>query len=120
MRSSEGSVTSTHSGGGSQRPELHDAQGTNLPTGEASARVRQWRIDATHSNAHSVWITLGSPDYPCKEELAAMRQRQGLELVGPQRVIQPAGGSLNLTTHLPLPSVSLQEVLPSISPICGG
>lgn len=85
---------------------------SNLPIAEGSVRVREWRIDGAHSNAYSVWRGLGAPDYPSEEDLAAMRRRQGLEPVGPERVMQSTDRVVSVQTRLPLPSVSLLEVRP--------
>ena len=64
------------------------------------------RIDATHSNAHTVWRDLGSPQVPDDEQLAAVKARQGLEEFEPSRRID-VDGPVTLDLELPLPSVSL-------------
>ncbi|WP_460795896.1 GH39 family glycosyl hydrolase [Microbacterium sp. GXF0217] len=69
--------------------------------------VAEYRIDADHSNAHTVWTALGSPQDPTEEELARITARQGLETVGDARRIDTVDGALNLEASLPLPSVSL-------------
>jgi xylan 1,4-beta-xylosidase len=83
-----------------------------LPAGDGDVRVRHWRIDASHSNAHSVWRQLGSPDYPSEEQVTAIRARQGLERVEPDRREHGDGGALTLRLALTLPAVSLVEVEP--------
>nr|WP_294692426.1 glycoside hydrolase [uncultured Friedmanniella sp.] len=74
--------------------------------------VRHFRIDATHSNAHTVWRSVGSPQDPSADQLAAIRDRQGLEELEPPRRSSPAGGSLSWPVSLPLPSVSLLVLEP--------
>ena len=84
---------------------------TGLPEGGA-VRVRHWRIDAAHSNAHTVWRSLGGPDYPAPEEVAAIRARQSLERLEPDRHVGVVDHALTLQLDLPLPAVSLVEVEP--------
>jgi len=72
--------------------------------------VRHWRIDARHSNSHTAWQALGRPQDPSEGQLRAIKERQGLELLEPEREIAGAGGRVTLTVALPLPSVSLLEI----------
>ncbi|MFC7404171.1 GH39 family glycosyl hydrolase [Georgenia alba] len=75
-------------------------------------RLSHWRIDAAHSNAHTVWTDLGSPQLPTDEDLVAIRARQGLEELEPPRAVHATGGALDLTVSLPLPAVSLLVLEP--------
>jgi xylan 1,4-beta-xylosidase len=75
--------------------------------------VRHFRIDSTHSNAHTVWHSLGCPQDPSEEELAAIKKRQGLEELVPAHQSSPVHGSLSLQVLLPLPSVSLLVLKPA-------
>jgi len=80
-----------------------------LPFG-GSARVSHWRIDAAHSNSHTVWRALGAPQDPSPDELRAIEQRQGLEELEPERTVEVGDGAATLEITLPLPSVSLLVV----------
>jgi len=82
-----------------------------LPFGGA-VRVRHTRIDASHSNSHGVWQGLGAPQDPSASELRAIKERQGLEELEPDRTESARDGVLTLRLALPLPSVSLIEVRP--------
>jgi xylan 1,4-beta-xylosidase len=75
--------------------------------GASRYRVQHYRIDRDHSNAHTVWQSLGSPQDPTAEQLAAIKSRQGLELLEPERSVDAAGSSLELVVPLPLTAVSL-------------
>jgi xylan 1,4-beta-xylosidase len=75
--------------------------------------VRHFRIDSTHSNAHTVWQSLGCPQDPTAEQLAAIKKRQGLEELEPAHQSSPVHGSLSLQVLLPLPSVSLLVLKPA-------
>jgi len=71
-------------------------------------RLTHHRIDSGHSNSHTVWQALGSPQVPSPEQLAQIHAREGLEeLEPPRRVEVGADGVLALTVELPLPAVSL-------------
>jgi xylan 1,4-beta-xylosidase len=76
-------------------------------------RVHHARIDGCHSNSHAVWQTLGRPQDPSPAELSALRDRQGLERLGPARTETVRDGALTLRISLPLPSVSLLEIGPA-------
>ena len=74
---------------------------------------RHWRIDSTHSNAHTAWVECGSPQVPTDQQLAAIRARQGLEEAEPVRVVESADGHLHESITLPLPAVSLLVLEPT-------
>ncbi len=65
------------------------------------------RIDAEHSNSHTAWVAAGSPQLPTKDQLAAIRERQGLHELEPPRRVEAHGSGLRLDVQLPLPAVSL-------------
>lgn len=81
-----------------------------LPFPGGSVRLQHWRIDARHSNSHAAWRRLGVPQDPSAAQLAAIRDRQGLELFEPPRDEPIRDGALALRVPLPLPSVSLIEI----------
>ncbi|RLC38312.1 MAG: hypothetical protein DRH33_04685 [Candidatus Nealsonbacteria bacterium] len=74
---------------------------------EGNVRIKHYRIDETHSNAHTVWKTLGSPDYPTIEELAIIKKKEGLEKYQPDRMMPVEERSLSIYTKMPMHSVSL-------------
>jgi len=77
------------------------------------ARLSHWRIDAAHSNSHTVWRALGGPQDPSERELAAIRERQELERLEPDRSLTVRDGAASVQIALPLPSVSLLEIRPA-------
>ena len=83
--------------------------------GAGQWRCRHYRIDRDHSNAHTVWQSLGRPVVPDDEQLAAIQNRQGLEVLEPDRTIQSDGQDVCLHTTLPPQSVSLW-VLEAVKP----
>lgn len=75
--------------------------------------LRHYRVDAEHSNIVTTWERLGRPDWPDEAGWAELRAADHLELVEPQRRVQPRAGRLELDLELPMPSVSLLELVPS-------
>jgi xylan 1,4-beta-xylosidase len=75
--------------------------------------VTHWRVDATHSNSHTVWQAQGALQDPTEAQLHAIRERQGLEWLEPDRSETVRNGALMLRLSLPLPSVSLIEIRPA-------
>jgi xylan 1,4-beta-xylosidase len=82
----------------------------HLPFGGDRVRFRQWRIDARCSNSHTAWTEQGAPQDPTEAQLRAIKDRQGLELLEPEREERIQDGTLELRVRLPLPSVSLIEI----------
>jgi xylan 1,4-beta-xylosidase len=79
---------------------------------EGSYDVTHWRIDRDHSNAHTVWQSLGAPQDPTDEQLRAIWERQGLERAEPDSAVAAAADGLTLETMLPLPAASLFVLTP--------
>ncbi len=77
----------------------------DMPT--ASWRVRHYRIDRDHSNAYTVWLSMGRPVVPTDEQLAAIQARMGLEMMEPEYTLSTRRGDTYLETTLPPHAVSL-------------
>ncbi|WP_239451826.1 glycoside hydrolase [Frondihabitans sp. PAMC 28766] len=86
-------------------------------TGLASAsyRLEHFRIDRTHSNSHTVWKSLGSPQDPTPEQLSAIRDRQGLELLDEPSTVSPTDGAVELPVSLPSTAVSVLVLTPEVA-----
>ncbi len=74
--------------------------------------LRHYRVDARHSNIAATWVRLGRPDWPDDAGWARLRAADRLELLGRPRRVGPAGGRLELQFELPMPAVSLVELVP--------
>lgn len=74
------------------------------------ARVIHYRIDGSHSNAHTRWLALGSPQKPTAEVVAELRAAAELELLEPARFYDVRGGEVELTFDLTRYGVSLVEL----------
>jgi xylan 1,4-beta-xylosidase len=89
-----------------------DAQVTlnlaHLPLAAGTARLTQYRIDATHSNAFARWKELGSPVAPDDAQYAGLQKAGQLATVadGPDAVAV-AGGLATVSVTLPRQAVSL-------------
>ncbi|REF37188.1 GH39 family glycosyl hydrolase [Thermasporomyces composti] len=79
----------------------------------STVHVRHYRIDAEHSNSHTRWKSLGSPQDPTPEELAHIKAGQGLEELEPARTIETDSGRVVLDISLPLPAASLLILKPA-------
>jgi xylan 1,4-beta-xylosidase len=89
---------------------------SNLPFEAEDLLVKHYRIDQTHSNAYAEWVRQGSPMYPAPGQRAAIKAREGLELLEPPQQIQPEAGKVKLIFDLPVHGVSLLILTPAIQP----
>jgi xylan 1,4-beta-xylosidase len=74
-----------------------------LPS-SGSYKMKHYRIDENHSNAYTIWKSMGSPFNPDEAQLKKIKDRQGLELYEPEKVIN---GKFNFVVDMPHHSVSL-------------
>jgi len=79
-----------------------------LPSG--SIQVRHWRVDATHSNIAAHW---SGADWPDEGGWERLRAADRLDELDPARNVDVgADGRLELEFALPMPSISLLELVP--------
>lgn len=83
---------------------------SGLPAEVRRALVTEYRIDATHSNAYSVWQGMGSPQHPTAEQMAVLKARDGLELLRSPRWMDVTDGTVRLEESLPREAISLIQV----------
>jgi xylan 1,4-beta-xylosidase len=81
-----------------------------LPAGVKQVRVREWRIDDTHSNAYTVWKSMGSPARPDAEQTMKLEAAGKLQEMGAVRSVAVKDGAVRLEETLPGESVSLYAV----------
>lgn len=84
----------------------------NLPFDADNLVLKHYRIDQTHSNAYAEWVRQGKPMYPVLGQRAAIKARQGLELLEPPQTTTPHGGKVELNFKMPVHSVSLLVISP--------
>ena len=88
---------------------------TGLPPG--TYELRHHRVDADHSNIVRTWELLGRPDWPDDAGWTRLREADRLEVLEPPRhvLVERSGddeGRLELEFELPMPAISLVELVP--------
>jgi xylan 1,4-beta-xylosidase len=85
-------------------------QVSGLPSG--SYEVHHHRVDADHSSIVRAWEQLGRPDWPDEAGWAQLRQADRLEALEPPGRMAADEGRLELEFDLPMPAMSLVELMP--------
>ena len=99
----------------------HDAEKTSdaapaaiqvrgLPEGVSRVRLTHYRIDDTHSNAYTVWKAMGSPQNPTAEQIAALKDKEGLQLLESPRWLTAQDGAVAVNAVMPHHSISLMRL----------
>jgi len=78
-----------------------------IPASVHRVLLEHFRLDNTHSNAYTVWKSMGSPQHPTTEQYAELKARGQLELLTSPEWIDVTGGQVKLTTDLPRQGTSL-------------
>jgi len=84
----------------------------NVPFDQQDLILRHYRIDQAHSNAYAEWCRQGRPMYPEPGRRAAIKARDGLELLEPPRKLSPRDGKIRLEFSLPVHGISLLIIEP--------
>ncbi len=74
--------------------------------------VTHWRVDSTHSNANTKWITLGSPAHPTQAQLDTLHAAMQLQTLSSPQIMDVVNGQISLSFALPRFGVSLIEITP--------
>ena len=72
--------------------------------------LQQYRIDADHSNAYTLWKQLGSPQQPTPAQYARLQAAGQLQLMGSPRWTAVENGQLRITLDLPRQALALLRV----------
>jgi xylan 1,4-beta-xylosidase len=80
---------------------------TGLPPDVYSARYKEFRIDERHSNAFTIWKSLGSPLQPTSEQFTQLEKAGQLVESGSSPNLSITNGQAVLKLELPRQSVSL-------------
>jgi xylan 1,4-beta-xylosidase len=78
----------------------------------ATYELRHHRVDARHSNIVQAWRRLGRPDWPDAAGWARLHESDRLQTLGRRRRVDAPGGRVSLAFELPMPAVSLIELVP--------
>jgi xylan 1,4-beta-xylosidase len=74
------------------------------------ATVSHLRVDETHGDAYTVWVSQGSPATPTPAQLAALQQTMVPSLLQPDETVAVTAGAVNVTFDLPRFGLSLITV----------
>ncbi len=79
-----------------------------LPAEATAPRVTHYRVDATHSNAYTLWLALGSPTAPTKAQYTQLEAAAQLgQLDANPATVTTEHGTARLNFPLPRQAVSL-------------
>lgn len=79
-----------------------------LPNGRPT--VTHYRVDQDHSNAYTVWKTMGSPPHPSPSQRATLEKASALQMLDRPQRMNVQNGRLTLTFSLPRQGVSLVTI----------
>lgn len=81
---------------------------TGLPAGAAESKLDHFRVDHSHSNSYTRWLTMGSPVAPNRLEYQQLKEASKLASINPQKTsIAVRQGKSELRFTLPRQGVSL-------------
>jgi xylan 1,4-beta-xylosidase len=79
----------------------------SLPMAAAGARLTQYRIDQTHSNAFTAWHRMGSPPKPTPAQYAELEKAGQLAMFEEPKTVELRNGTTSLNITLPRQAVAL-------------
>ena len=83
---------------------------SGLPANVTAAKLTEWRIDENHSNAHTVWKSLGSPAKLDPDQRKKLEDASRLAVVRNGENTAIAGGNTTVKLTLPRQGMSLVEL----------
>lgn len=83
---------------------------SNLPKGLRSLAVENFLIDASHSNAYTAWLKMGSPQTPTAEQYAELERAGQLTNGDAIAPVAVEGGAATVKLRLPRQGVALLEL----------
>jgi len=78
-----------------------------LPLRSGKVQMRQYLIDANHSNAFTLWRQMGSPPKPSPQQYAQLEAAGQLALVGAQNIVSVKDAAAAVELPLPRQAVAL-------------
>jgi xylan 1,4-beta-xylosidase len=86
-----------------------ELQLSGLPSRATTLHLHHYRIDENHSNAYTVWKSMGSPQSPSPAEYQRLETAGKLQLLEPARAVVAKSGSVSLKFPLPSEALSLLD-----------
>jgi xylan 1,4-beta-xylosidase len=81
-----------------------------VPADVTKLKMTEWRVDETHSNAHTAWVKMDSPKAPTPEQRAQLEAASELAKVQEGVQVPAAEGKVNVKLSLPREALSLVEL----------
>ena len=81
-----------------------------IPANAANVKLTEWRVDQTHSNAHTAWVNMGSPKTPTPQQRQQIETASDLATVRTDVQVPVTGGAATVSLTLPREAVSLIEL----------
>jgi xylan 1,4-beta-xylosidase len=88
-------------------PALVNVNISGLPASAHRVRLSHYRIDDSHSNAWTVWKSMGKPEQPTPEQYAKLQAAGQLSLLSPAGWLKVKGGEAKISVTLPRQAISL-------------
>ena len=79
----------------------------------SGATVTHTRVDESHGDAYTVWVSQGSPQAPTAAQLSALRQAMQPAPLEPARQVDVTNGTVSLDFTLPRFGISLLTLSPA-------
>jgi xylan 1,4-beta-xylosidase len=77
---------------------------------DTATQVRQFRVDAEHSNAYTAWQRMGEPQKPSPEQYAELEQSCRLDEITAPTLVRAGEHNIALNFSLPRQGVTLIEI----------
>ena len=87
-----------------------DIKIAGLPPTVRRVHVTHYRIDDTHSNAYTVWKSMGEPQHPTPEQYKKLLDQAGLQLFTSPVWLDVHDRQIQISTEMPRESVSLLQI----------
>jgi xylan 1,4-beta-xylosidase len=81
-----------------------------LPEGVSQMLLDHWRVDKDHSNAHTAWKMMGSPQSPSADQYELLKAAGQLQLLDSPRWVAVQAGAIELMFTEPGEGVSLLDL----------
>ena len=78
------------------------------------AAITHLRVDDTHGDAYTVWVSQGSPTAPSAEQITALQQAMEPAPIQPARTVDVAAGSVSVDFTLPRFGISPVTLTPAL------
>ncbi len=78
-----------------------------IPANVHRVLLQHYRIDDTHSNAYTVWKSMGSPQHPTAPQYAQLQSSGQLQLLTSPEWLEVANGEVKVATEMPRQATSL-------------